>query len=327
MIKNDSVGTGVSRAKIFRKILITVLIGGSTYYFTNLLNQGADQVWVWTVSVFISGVALVVQFLIESENRLESLERKHDDHSGEMRSLMKEGFARTSEAAELFQAVEVSALETQTVTQLVRHAAQISRASPPLVHELAQLQIIRMSDFLKELSEGGVVEYEGEDRDWMLGLTMHSKHTIDATSLSTVDAGNKNFDGGLWTSDLGRRYLTLQRHAMNRGVAIRRVFIIDRPGQIGDVDFLNIYRQHKNLGIRVKVLDRSTISDALILEASRIDFVLFDNALSYETTPASMLADDIRPTIVKTHLKLQLEAVKERIQRFEELWISAQELE
>ncbi|MGQ0777407.1 MAG: hypothetical protein ACT4NY_23850 [Pseudonocardiales bacterium] len=327
MIKSGSVGAGIGRTKIFKKILITALFGAPAYFITDQLDQGAGPFWALTVSVFISGVALVVQFLVESDHRLESLERKHENHSEEMRSLMKEGFARTSEAAELFQAVESSALETQTVTQLVRHAAQISRASPPLVHKLAQLQIIRISDFLKELSEGGVVEYEGEDRDWMLGFTIYSKHTIDATSLSTVDAGTKSFDGGLWTSDLGRRYLTLQKQAMNRGVVIRRVFIIDRPGQIGDADFLNIYRQHKNLGIRVKVLDRSTITDASILEGSLIDFVVFDSTLSYETTPASMLGGGVKPTIVKTHLKLQLEAVKERIQRFEDLWISAQELE
>jgi hypothetical protein len=42
-----------------------------------------------------------------------------------------------------------------------------------------------MFDYLEEPSDGGVVdvEYDGDDCDWILGLTMRAKHTIDATSL------------------------------------------------------------------------------------------------------------------------------------------------
>lgn len=147
---------------------------------------------------------------------------------------------RNREATELFQAVEASALQTDTVIQLVRHCTKIAPASPPLFYEFVQLQINRMSEFLKEFSGGGIVECDGEDGDWILGLTMRSKCTIDATSLSTVDGGGKGFDGGLWTSDLGCRYIELQREAISRGVVIRRVFIIDRPEQATDADFLRL---------------------------------------------------------------------------------------
>ncbi|MGH4008997.1 MAG: hypothetical protein ACRDTH_12725 [Pseudonocardiaceae bacterium] len=322
MISKDYVDHVRFPTGVMRKTFFALLIGGGTFLITNLSEQ--PLIWELTISVLTGGITLLVQFLKDLENRMENLEEKQEDHSVEMRSLINEGFVRTNKATELFQAVEASALQTDAVIQLVRHSTQIAPASPPLFYEFAQLQIDRMSEFLRELSGGGVVEYDGEDRDWMLGLTMRSKHTIDATSLSVVDAGGKGgFDGGLWTSDQGRRYLKLQREAISRGVAIRRVFITDRPEQSSEADFLRICRQHQNLGIQVRVLvDRSKI-----LDASLFDFIVFDGVLSYEATPASPIEENMMPSIVKTHLILQPERVKERIQRFDDLWSSAQKLE
>lgn len=306
---------------VVSKVFFALLTGGGAFVITNLSDQ--PLAWELTISVLTGGITLLVQFLHDLDNRLEKAEKKQEDHSVEMRSMISEGFVRTNRATELLQAVEASALQTDAVIQLVRHSTQIAPASPPLFYEFAQLQIDRMSEFLKELSEGGVVEYDGEDRDWMLGLTMRAKHTIDATSLSAVDAGGKGFDGGLWTSDQGRRYLKLQREAISRGVAIRRVFIIDRPEQTSEADFLRICQQHQNLGIQVKVLDRSKIPDTSLF--SLFDFIVFDGVLSYEATPAAPVEENTRPTIIKTHLILQPERVKERMQRFEELWAFAQE--
>jgi len=320
MTRNGGAGRVRFRAKVVRKIFITALTGGMAYYFTDLTNQ--PQIWAFTASVFIGGITLVVQFLNDFENRLENVEVRQAEHSAEMRSLIEEGFAKTNEATELFQAVEASALQTDAVTQLVRHSTQIDPDSPPLVYGFAQLQINRMSQFLKELSEGGDVSYDGEDRDWLLGLTMQSRQTVIATSLSTVDAGGENFDGGLWTSDLGLRYLELQREAARRGVTIRRVFIVDRPGQTNETDLLRICRQQKDLGVQVRVLSRSDIPDALLF-----DFVVFDNAIGYEVTPASRVEVSMKPMIVNTHLIRQPERVEERTRRFEDLWASARELE
>ncbi len=320
MTKNGDVDHMRSRTKVTRKIFWTLLIGITAFLITNMSDQ--PLLWQLMMSVFIGGITLLAQFLIDFDNRLEKVEERQKEHSDEMRLLIQDGFVRTNRATELFQAVEASALQTDAVIQLVRNSTQIAPASPPLFYEFAQLQIDRMSDFLKDLSGGGVVEYDGEDRDWILGLTMRAKHTIDATSLSSVDAGRKGFAGGLWTSDCGRRYLKLQREAVSRGVAIRRLFILDRPGQASETEFLRICQQHKNLGIQVKVLDQPAI-----LDAGLFDFVVFDSVLSYEVTPSSLIEDSIMPTIVKTHLILQPERVKERVQRFEELWTCAQEVE
>jgi hypothetical protein len=309
-----------SHTKVVRKIFLTLLTGGAAFLITNMSDQPLS--WQLMMSLLIGGITLLVQFLNDFENRLEKVEERQEDHTIEMRSLIQDGFVRTNKATELFQAVEASALQTDAVIQLVRHSTQIAPASPPLFYEFAQLQIERMSDFLKELSGGVVVEYDGEDLDWLLGLTMRAKHAINATSLSAVDAGGKGFNGGLWTSDFGRRYLKLQKEAISRGVAIRRVFIIDRPEQVSEAEFLHICQQHKSLGIQVKILDRSKIVDA-----SLFDFVVFDGVLSYEATPASLTEDSMAPTIVKTHLILQSKRVNERMQRFEELWTCAQEVE
>lgn len=303
---------------VVRKIFFTLFIGGTAFFVTNLSDQ--SLLGELTISVLIGGITLLAQFLNDFENRLEKVEERREEHSVEMCSLIEAGFVRTSKATELFQAVEASPLQTDAVIELVRHSTRIAPASPPLVHGFAQLQIDRLSEFLKELSGGGVLEYDGEDTDWMLGLTMRAEHTIDAISLSTVDAGGNGFGGGLWTSDLGRRYLTLQKEAMSRGAAIRRIFIIG-PGQTSEADFLHICQQHKNLGIEVRVLERSET-----LGATLFDFVVFDGVLSYEVTPASLIEDSMRPTIVKTHLILRPERVRERMQRFEDLWASAREL-
>ncbi len=76
-----------------------------------------------------------------------------------------------------------------------------------------------MTSFVRQLPGGTEIAYDGEDREWMLGLTAEASRSIDAISLSTVDAGIRGFDGGLWTSDLGTRYLELQHEAIARGVA------------------------------------------------------------------------------------------------------------
>lgn len=312
----------VRYGKVTLKIFITLLTSGLTYLITALADQ--PRIWISTVSVLIGGFTLVVQFLSDFEKRLECVEGKQEAHSTKVQSLIKDGFARTNEVMELFQAVEASALQTDTVTQLVQHATQIGPGSPPLVYGFAQLQISRMSQFLKELSEGGEVSYDGEDRDWILGLTMQAQHTIDATSLSTVDAVGSGFGDGFWTSEFGQRYLECQREAIHRGVAIRRVFILDSPGRARESDFLRTYWQQRDLGIHTKVLDRSTTPP--VLKNLLFDFIVFDGVISYEATPAARIEETVKPTIVKTNLALQPQRVRERIRRFENLWVAAQEL-
>jgi hypothetical protein len=339
-----------SSAKIVKRIIASVTIGAITYFVTNILigDIGVPQIWAIVLSVLLGGVVLLTQFLHELDTRVCELEEAQAEHSAavaqiaddrfttikevvdagfaKINEVVQSGFTKINEATELFGLVEASALRTDAMTQLVRHSTQLDPTAPSLILRFAQAEIGRMSEFLKELSEGGNVTYEGEDRDWMLGLAKNAEQAIDATSLTTVDArGNGFVDSGLWSSDLGQRYLEVQRDAIIRGVRIRRVFIMDRPTLAQDAAFLDVCKLQRDLGIQVRVLDSSAIPGTR--RSSLFDFVLFDDAISYETTPASSLDGSVRPAIVNTRLELRPNRVKDRIQRFKDLWASAREFD
>lgn len=300
-----------------------------------LLAQGLDaQVGAPVIlgigaSVFVSGVAFLTQFLVDVEGRidtveatLQSVEHRYDQHNEETRQMITDEFKKINAATELFGAVEASALKTDSVTQLVKNSTAVKRDIPPLVFDFAQAEIMRLSGYLKVLSHAGDVVYEGEDRDWLLGLTRVASTTIDATSLTTVDAGGRGFvDGGLWNSDLGQRYLEAQRDAVRKDVDIRRIFIIDRPELQEDADFVNILRQHVDIGVTVRTLMADDI--AATRRASLIDFIVIDGVLSYQATPASRVANR-PPTIATTTLVTDVNRVAERIARYEDLWTNAQ---
>ena len=50
--------------QILIKIVVTAIAGGLTYLITNATHQ--PQIWQLTMSIFVAGLILVVQFLIES---------------------------------------------------------------------------------------------------------------------------------------------------------------------------------------------------------------------------------------------------------------------
>lgn len=310
-------------SKVLRKVVVTLICSGVVYLTTSIVDGPA--VWTITLSVFIGGVALVVQYLVEFENRFGAVEASQAQHFTTIEKLINEKFSSINEATELFGLVESSMLRTDLVTQLVRNSTRLTPASHQLIYDFAQSEIGRISDFIRDLGEGGDITYDGEDRDWMLGLTRNAKFTIDATSLTAVDAGSKGFDdGGLWWSDLGQRYLEAQRAAVQRGVTVRRVFVLDRPDRVGDPDLARICKLHQEMGILIRVLDPSTLPGTR--KTSMFDFILFDDVLSYESTLAAWTDEGMRPVIVKTSLVRQHERVKERVQRFRDLWESAREL-
>jgi hypothetical protein len=326
------------------KIMITALFGAVGYGLSYLVDSNNSHLVLSVgTSLYVAGIVLVIQFLYDVEQRLEAMEHAYDNmehiydsnaaaveerlSSGfkTIEDRISSGFKQINEATELFALVEASALKTDAMTQLVRNSTRVE-ASPPLVFEFAQSEIARLSEMLKTVSEGADVTYEGEDRDWLLGLTKVVNATIDATSLTTVDAGGKGFiDGGLWSSDLGQRYLDVQREAIKRGVAIRRIFIMDRPELLTDPDFISICRMHAELSIAVRILDPSKIPG--IRRGSLFDFVIFDGVLSYQATPASRVGDRTRPVIINTQLVTRPLAVQDRIQRFQDLWKAAQDIE
>lgn len=308
---------------ILRKVLITTFTGGLAYLITN--TSGESQIWSITLSTFIGSVVLVIQFLIDFENRLGTVEETHNRHAESMERLVNDGFTKISEATELFGLIEASPLGTEVMLQLVRHSVRIQPGTPSLVFDFAQSEITRMAEFMKELSGGAEVTYDGEDRDWLLALARNARSTIDATSFSTWGGGTGVVDEGLWKSDLGQRYLEAQRDAVDRGVVIRRLFIMDSPGLSSDAEVLKACAAQREIGVQVRILDPSAIPAKR--RSQLLDFIIFDRVVCYELTSAPRIGWDGSTVIANTRLVLTPHRVAERAQGFKDLWASAQEFD
>jgi hypothetical protein len=190
-----------------------------------------------------------------------------------------------------------------------------------LLQRLARREVDRVASFLRQLPAGTEIGYDGEDRDWMLGLTREAQASVDAISLSTVDAGVLGLDGGLWTSDLGRRYLELQREAVTRDVRIRRIFVVEQEHEemIRDESFLRIIQMQRDMGVKVRMLDHKLIPDWM--RSMVLDFIVFDGAVGYETTPTTSFASGPnRPGKLRTRLAPEPDRVRDLEGWFEELW-------
>jgi hypothetical protein len=298
------------------KAVSTGGIGALTYFMTNQFN--ADQSQQITLSVLIGSVVLVVQFIWEFEKRVEAMEGRLARHHESTTRLVKEGFSKISEATELYGLVEESVLHTHEVTKLVRNSTRIKNA-PDLIYEIAQSEINRVSRFLKDLGDGSMAFYDGEDRDWMLALTQQAKKSLDAVSLGMVDAGDEGH-GGFWMTDLGRRYLDFQKEAVKRGVRIRRVFVLDRTDDAyGFGQFARMCALQDQMGIKVRLLDPSMVAGT---PQQMFDIILFDETVSYEVTSAAWLPEQ-RPTFLTTRLALDPDSVAQRNRHFNALWDSA----
>jgi hypothetical protein len=289
----------------------------------------ADQL---ILAALVGGVTFIAQFMADFETRLravenhaasqlERMEARQDAAAEQTREDIDAAFTRISEATRFYNLVERSALPTDSITQLVERSGQINRSSPELLRNLAHHEIRRLAGLLKSLSVGHEVFYDGEDREWLLGLTNEAGTSISATSLATVDAGGKGFEGGLWMNDLGNRYLDLQRTAVRRGVKIRRIFVFDRAEFVDDPDFVRIRNLQRDAGVHIRILDNSMVPQHL--QGLIFDFVLFDDVVSYETTPATQMVAAVKPAIVTTRLILDGSRVARRVGRFEELWAAA----
>ena len=295
------------RSNVVRKAVVTVVAGGLTFLITHALNQ--PQATSITLSVLVGGIALMVRFLIEFEQRLAAVERQQAEGMADMRQLVGDAFSEISEATELFGLIEASALQTDLVTQLVRNSTQISPTSPPIVYHFVQAKIKETSEFLKQLAESGTVTYYGEDRDWLLGLTKNATVSIDAISVAAVDHA-------LWGSEVGQRYLDAQRRVARGGIRVRRIFMLDHPAMTDDPQVRRICAEQRRMDIDVRLLDWSAVPPPLRVQVR--DLIIFDDTLAYETTPTC--GDAQVAQVAETRLVLTDSRVKECALLFRELW-------
>lgn len=229
------------------------------------------------------------------------------------------GFAQIGQLADLSAKMERSSLGPDLLTEFLEAASQVDGRVSPLLQRVARQEVERVTTFARQLHVGGEIAYDGEDRDWMLGLTQQAESSIDAISLSTVDAGVLGLDGGLWTSDLGIRYLDDQRKAIARKVRIRRIFVFEDEKMARDESVLRVTQTQRNAGVQVRMLAHQLIPDGA--RSMIFDFIVFDGAVSYETTPAtSFTSNQRRPGILRTRLVPEPTRVRDLEQRFEQLW-------
>jgi hypothetical protein len=303
---------------VLRKIVVTTVTGALSFPLTNLLFSSPTA--QLTMAAGVGGLILMIQFLIDFERRLAAVEGRQLAQVAEIRQAVQQGFTKVNAATKLFSAVETAGLKTDNITRLVEKAVAIGPHAPPLLTTFIQTEMERLAQFLHELGDQEAT-YDGEDRDWLLALTRSAKTSIDAISLPAVDAGGQVFQGGFWGSDLGHRYLSAQREAVHHKVCVRRIFIIERPSMADDPGFHLMCSSQATLGIDVRVLYPSDMPSSM--KSYLYDFVLFDNVLSYEVTPAAHVEDGANPLILHTRLILRTGKLEERIERYRELWEAA----
>jgi hypothetical protein len=309
---------------IVRKIVLTAVVGGLTYLITNLTNQ--TQASAITLSVLIGSVTLLVQFLIEVEQRQHAVEEQLADLGIAHVALVDRAeqgirtqIAKLNDATRLFNLLETSNLQRESVAKLVTLSARIPEEAPELIRSLAQAQVDRTVLFLDQLSRMAEITYDGEDRDWLLTLTQLAVTSIDATSRGSVAPDGLGFvDEGLWDSELGLRYLELQREAIRRGVRARRIFMVEGSAATEHAGLRQICQQQTQAGIQVRVLDASTIS--MSRRMLMPDVVVFDDEVSYGLTAGLRVDSNTAPYFVRTHLNVTPRLVQEQVQRFQDFW-------
>jgi hypothetical protein len=303
---------GMSRSLapgIILKIGLLLLIGLLTLLASEAGGMRGRNSLELTAAVTF-GAALVL-FIVDTEILLSAVDAR-----------MAEGFAKVEKSAELPSVTGRPILDGALLADLVQTASQTDERVNPLLQRLARRELERVTAFVRQLPVGSEITYEGEDRDWLLGLTREAERSIDAISLSTVDAGEAGLDGGLWTSDLGIRYVDLQREAIARKVRIRRVFVFENAEIAHDPNLQRITQRQRDVGVEVRMLDHLRIPDWM--QPIIFDFIVFDGTVSYETTPATQFGfGQTRPGILSTKLAPVPARVRELEERFDQLWEAA----
>jgi hypothetical protein len=308
---------------VVRRIAVTATAGGFTYAITNLTGQ--PQSTVLTLSILIGGVTLLAQFLSSFEARqrrvedkLASFERHQADALRGVKEILGDEIARMNQATRTYDVIGRASISALSADRVASIAAGLAGMAPSLAFKVAQVEIDSALRFAEELSKGREVTYEGEDRDWLQALTRNVRTTMDATSRASSTAGGGFEDEGFWDSEIGMRYLEWQREAIERGITVRRIFVLDDISIIAGSEFQNLLREQADVGITVRILDASKMSSGRRLLIP--DIIIFDREISYELARGSKFGSDAVPYFINTRLILEPEAVGKRIRSFEDLW-------
>ncbi|MFI5915461.1 hypothetical protein [Dactylosporangium sp. NPDC051541] len=285
-------------SNLLRKSLITLASAGLGYLLTSLARQ--PLIWALTMAVFIGGISLVVQFLIEFDGRVSQIDRR---------------FYMINEATELFGRIESGGLRTETAIDLVKSATQVAELGSPILTRFVDDLLLHQSDVLRQLAHQRVADHPGDEVDWMLLLTLQAQTSIKATTM----VGKLSVDHKFWCSQLAETYLQLQRAAIQRRqVKVQRLFIVGADWR-NDDQIRAIVRRNIAALIEVRILDALPSSGLL-------EFIVFDDQVCAEFPQQQTVSGDatLSPT---PQLRLRPEAVQRRLDNFESWWLSAHEVD
>lgn len=328
--------------RVLRKTLIAMLSGGLSLGCAMLISS-ASIVSVLTISIVISGVALVVDYLIELENTTREIEtesRGAITEIAERMRLQNQSVARQVEEAhaklfehidgrlnalmsvpELFNLQRKRPSTAQSIVRVVRDAHSFEQQSSPLSMRFLEKKTTDFADLLRGLRAGHAV-YNGEDFDWMMTLTDTCEQTIDATSSTATDSGGRlKYSGGFWDSNQGLLYMEAQRLAvLDRRVRVRRLFILEYAQLTSDPFYVQLCRRQRAAGFDIRYLTRDMCRPELLNQLD--DFIIFDNEIVYEAVPTPTPGED-RPTISRTEMIVARDLVARRARQYANLWDAA----
>ncbi|MFI5792443.1 hypothetical protein [Streptomyces sp. NPDC051677] len=297
--------SGVQIAPVVLKTLITVVVGTVAYVITNLIDQSQEELWKLAMSIVIGGSALIVQYMVDFEKRLDSVETGQRARTRELH----DHFTQLSEAAGLLKELDQAGMSTSDARRLIQSATQVGRQGPEIVRAFARAEIESLASVVTDLT-GMTAHWQRDNNEWLIRLTECARRTIDATSSSV--------DRPFWDTDPAGHYLDAQKQALlGPGVNIRRLFMINAAEE-GERDFMDRFmalcQGQRDLGIKVRFMVLSPQRHT----AAR-DIVIFDSALYLEFEP------DRQGSNLQTRLDADARRVDGQVRRFNDLWEAATE--
>lgn len=342
MAQDEEVAVRRGLPPVLRKTIITVVSGGLSLGCA-LIVANASLVAALTISILISGVALVVDYLVEVETTLKAIESESQRAIADIAERMlteNEAIACQVEEAhlklgeriddrlsllmsvpELFNLQRKRPSTAQSMVKVVRDAYTYERQASPLSTKFLEKKTTDFANLLRGL-RGGNAMYPGEDFDWMMTLTNACERTIDATSSTATDSGGRlRYAGGFWDSNQGLLYMEAQRQAVeDRRVRVRRLFILEYTQLTADPFYVQLCERQRRAGFEIRYLTRDICRPELLNQLD--DFIIFDNELSYETVPTPGPGED-RPMISRTEVIVDRDLVGRRARQFAALWDAA----
>ncbi|MEW5871781.1 MAG: hypothetical protein AB1894_21110 [Chloroflexota bacterium] len=171
----------------------------------------------------------------------------------------------------------------------------------PLFHQYAKLHMQSIHDQLRQISSGEMTVVASDFRVLSV-LLENAKTTLRATSMVSKD---------FWVSPAGQNYWQKNIEALERGVAITRVFIYDKA-EISIPEFKEFMEQMHQKGVRVFIANREDVPPDLCR-----DFVVADENL---VVSATLVGDD-QPG--EHHISSKPEDILKALSNFDRiLWLA-----